>query len=179
MSELAIYGVDDPDRMLAQTTDGAEIARLLAGKGVRFERWHASLAITADMQPDTILEAYAEDIGRLKREGGYLAADVISMFPDHPDRRALREKFLSEHTHAEDEVRFFVSGEGLFSLHIGDRVYCLRCCQDDLISVPANTTHWFDMGDAPRFTAIRLFTNPAGWVAQFTGSDIADRFPRF
>ncbi|POA64264.1 cupin, partial [Pseudomonas sp. DP16D-R1] len=29
-----------------------------------------------------------------------------------------------------------------------------------------------------RFTAIRLFLNPDGWIAQFTGSDIADRFPR-
>jgi 1,2-dihydroxy-3-keto-5-methylthiopentene dioxygenase len=38
--------------------------------------------------------------------------------------------------------------------------------------------HWFDMGAAPRFTAIRLFLNPDGWIAQFTGSDIADRFPR-
>jgi 1,2-dihydroxy-3-keto-5-methylthiopentene dioxygenase len=38
--------------------------------------------------------------------------------------------------------------------------------------------HWFDMGAAPRFTAIRLFVNPDGWVAAFTGSDIAERFPR-
>lgn len=34
------------------------------------------------------------------------------------------------------------------------------------------------MGAAPRFTAIRLFVNPDGWVAAFTGSDIAERFPR-
>jgi 1,2-dihydroxy-3-keto-5-methylthiopentene dioxygenase len=33
------------------------------------------------------------------------------------------------------------------------------------------------MGPRPRFTAIRLFTTPAGWVATFTGSDIAARFP--
>jgi 1,2-dihydroxy-3-keto-5-methylthiopentene dioxygenase len=35
------------------------------------------------------------------------------------------------------------------------------------------------MGPAPRFTALRLFNNPEGWVANFTGSDIADRHPRF
>ena len=28
------------------------------------------------------------------------------MTPDHPDRDSLRCKFLEEHTHAEDEVRF-------------------------------------------------------------------------
>jgi 1,2-dihydroxy-3-keto-5-methylthiopentene dioxygenase len=26
--------------------------------------------------------------------------------------------------------------------------------------------------------AIRLFTNKEGWVARFTGTDLADRFPR-
>ena len=47
------------------------------------------------------------------------------------------------------------------------------------MSVPAGTRHWFDMGPAPRFTAIRLFTNPDGWVAKFTGTEIAATFPAF
>jgi len=34
------------------------------------------------------------------------------------------------------------------------------------------------MGAAPEFTAIRLFNNPEGWVAQFTGSGIASQFNR-
>lgn len=179
MSELTIYADDDPETVLRTTGDGEEIARLLSKADVRFERWRAAFEVTPDTRPDEILAAYADDIARLKREGGYITADVVSMFPDHPDREALRAKFLSEHTHGEDEVRFFVGGEGLFCLHIGDRVYCLRCCKDDLISVPANTPHWFDMGDAPRFTAIRLFCNPSGWVARYSGSPIAERFPRF
>jgi 1,2-dihydroxy-3-keto-5-methylthiopentene dioxygenase len=41
------------------------------------------------------------------------------------------------------------------------------CEQGDLISVPANTPHWFDMGPNPYFIAIRLFNNPDGWVANF------------
>ena len=48
---------------------------------------------------------------------------------------------------------------------------------DLAISVPAGTTHRFDMGSEPEFTAIRLFNNAEGWVANFTGSDIASRFP--
>jgi 1,2-dihydroxy-3-keto-5-methylthiopentene dioxygenase len=35
------------------------------------------------------------------------------------------------------------------------------------------------MGPAPSFVVIRLFIDPAGWVARFTGEDIAGRFPRF
>jgi 1,2-dihydroxy-3-keto-5-methylthiopentene dioxygenase len=53
----------------------------------------------------------------------------------------------------------------------------MLCEKDDLISVPANTRHWFDMGPNPRFTAIRLFNNTEGWVAKFTGDEIAKRFP--
>jgi 1,2-dihydroxy-3-keto-5-methylthiopentene dioxygenase len=34
------------------------------------------------------------------------------------------------------------------------------------------------MGDSPRFAAIRLFIDPSGWVAQYTGDAIADQFPK-
>jgi 1,2-dihydroxy-3-keto-5-methylthiopentene dioxygenase len=34
------------------------------------------------------------------------------------------------------------------------------------------------MSESPYFVAIRLFTNKEGWVANFTGTDIAGRFPR-
>ena len=84
----------------------------------------------------------------------------------------------SEHIHAEDEVRFFVAGEGLFTLHLDGRVFNILCTQGDLIRVPAGTSHWFDMGPTPSFTALRRFINPDGWVAKFTGDDIAARFPR-
>jgi 1,2-dihydroxy-3-keto-5-methylthiopentene dioxygenase len=34
------------------------------------------------------------------------------------------------------------------------------------------------MSESPYFVAIRLFTNKEGWVANFTGTDIAEAFPR-
>ena len=111
-------------------------------------------------------------------EGGFKSVDVISLSPDHPDKDEFRQKFLKEHTHTDDEVRFFVSGSGLFSLHVNEKVYELLCTQGDLISVPDGTRHWFDMGPNPSFACIRIFTNTEGWVAHFTGSDIADRFNR-
>ncbi len=99
------------------------------------------------------------------------------MNSDHPQKAELRAKFLDEHRHGEDEVRFFVAGRGLFVLHIEEHVYAVLCERNDLISVPAGTRHWFDMGEHPHFVAVRLFNNPEGWVAQFTGDDIASRFP--
>ncbi|MFU8877166.1 MAG: 1,2-dihydroxy-3-keto-5-methylthiopentene dioxygenase [Wenzhouxiangellaceae bacterium] len=178
MSELSIYPDDRPDSPEFHSRDHGEIAEKLNQAGVRFERWEARHAVSPDDSQDDILAAYADDIERLRDQGGYQAMDVVSMFPDHPEREAARKKFLDEHRHAEDEVRFFVNGRGLFSLHIGDKVFEVLCERGDLISVPAGTPHWFDMGPRPEFTAIRLFNNPEGWVAQFTGSDIASRFNR-
>lgn len=178
MSELSIYPENDPQGP-RRFTAFDDIRRELEAVGVRFERWRAGTDLTDGASQEEILEAYREDVDRLKRENGFQTADVISLAPDHPQREALRAKFLDEHTHSEDEVRYFVDGQGLFYIHKGGRVYGVLCTRGDLIGVPDGTPHWFDMGPEPRFTCIRLFTNPEGWVANFTGSDIAGRFPRF
>jgi len=178
MSRLRIFAENDGDKPLETFTSYADIARELAEAGVRFEQWNASKPVVPGASQDDVIAAYRDDIDRLMREGAYQAVDVISVNPDHPDRAALRQKFLNEHTHSEDEVRFFVAGRGQFTLHIGDKVYEVLCEQGDLIGVPDNTRHWFDMSERPYFIAIRLFTNKEGWVANFTGSDIAERFPR-
>ena len=178
MSELTIFSDQDGETPLLKTDDFDRIASALGEAGVRLERWTAGAPFADDAESDEILAAYQADIARLVAEDGYQSWDVVSMNPDHPDKAEFRKKFLDEHTHSEDEVRFFVRGQGLFVLHIEDRVYAVLCEKDDLISVPANTRHWFDMGPNPRFTAIRLFNNPEGWVANFTGDDIASRYPR-
>lgn len=177
MSRLRIYPVGEPDAPEFDSIDPAAIAEALAPIGVRFERW-PSRPLPADADQDAVLEAFAPDVERLKVENGYQAVDVMRVVPGHPDRVALRQKFLSEHRHSEDEVRFFVEGEGLFTLRQDDRVYAALCTTGDLISVPAGMRHWFDMGAAPGFTVIRLYVDPAGWVAHYTGDEIADRFPR-
>lgn len=178
MSTLRIYPDDRPEQELLFTTDKSEIARELDAVGVQFEQWDANKPLREDADEAEVRAAYRDDIQRLTDTGGYRSMDVIRMTADHPQRSELRQKFLSEHTHAEDEVRFFVAGSGQFTLHVDSRVYDIVCCQGDLIRVPAGTRHWFDMGERPHFTAIRLFTNPDGWVARFTGDTIADRFPR-
>jgi len=178
MSRLRIFHDTNGSEPVKVTSKHVEIASELGSVGVRFEQWQANQAVAPGASQDEVIAAYREDIERLKREEGYQAVDVVSLNPDNPDRAAFRAKFLNEHTHAEDEVRFFVAGRGLFTLHIGEKVYEVLCERGDLIGVPDGTRHWFDMSEAPYFIAIRLFTNPAGWVAEFTGSDIAERFAR-
>lgn len=178
MSHLTVYPENDASAPLIDTADFDEIAATLGAAGIRIERWSTDRTLADDADNETIIAAYQAEIDKLVAERGYQTWDVVSMHPEHPDKDEFRKKFLDEHTHSEDEVRFFVRGQGLFIMHVDDKVYSMLCEKDDLISVPANTRHWFDMGPNPRFTAIRLFNNPEGWVAQFTGSDIAGRFPR-
>ena len=177
MSRLRVYDLDDPADPVLDTDEAETIAPALETLGVRFERWPLR-ALPAEADADSILAAYAPEVERLKAEAGYRSVDIVRMTIDHPDRASLRTKFLSEHRHHEDEVRFFVEGEGLFTLRTETQVFAMLCSAGDLISVPAGMRHWFDMGPTPRFTAIRLFENPDGWVAHFTGDAVADRFPK-
>ena len=177
MSKLTVFR--ETGEKLLHTEDAGEIANILGAVGVIFTRWQAEHAVNKDMTAEQVMQCYQKDINYFVEKSGYQKVDVINMHPEHPHKQALREKFLSEHKHMEDEIRFFVNGEGLFTLHIKDKVYAVLCCQNDLISVPAGTPHWFDMGNAPQFTAIRFFNNPEGWVAHYTGSEIAKQFPSY
>ena len=187
MSLVLQFSDSDPERVIARANDVREIAELLAPLGVRFERWSASVALADDSAQPEILAAYAGDIERLQRENGYRSVDVVRLKRDSSTSdevwaekaRAARGKFLEEHTHAEDEVRFFVEGSGMFCLHIAGKVTQIVCERGDLLSVPAGTRHWFDMGEDPAFCAIRLFGNESGWVASFTGDKLASNFPSY
>lgn len=182
MSALKIFSDSDPATVEWQATDPVKIAERLAAVGIRFEQWQATAPVKAGDSSDQVLAAYKTDIDQLVAQEGYQTVDVISLDAANPEVEAkvpeLRQKFLSEHRHSEDEVRFFVDGQGLFSLHLQDKVYEVLCQKGDLISVPANTPHWFDMGPKPSFVAIRFFNNTEGWVANYTGSPIAESFSR-
>ncbi len=178
MTRLRIFTVSCPDAPPATYTEEGAITHELAQVGVRFERWETRQPVLPGASQDEVIAAYREDIDRLMREQAYTSVDVVSLKPDHPERAALRQKFLAEHTHSEDEVRFFVAGAGQFTLHIADKVYDVLCKSGDFIGIPDGTPHWFDMSQSPYFVAIRLFTNKDGWIAHYTGSNIAQQFPR-
>jgi 1,2-dihydroxy-3-keto-5-methylthiopentene dioxygenase len=179
MTTLTLYQEQALPQARHETSDFEEIASLLAGIDITFQRWQAAQTLADDADQEAILKAYDAEVKRLMADGGYQATDVVRLKKGTPDTAPMRAKFLDEHTHGEDEVRFFVEGTGAFYLRGADEIYRVTCTADDLISVPANRRHWFDMGPDPHFCAIRLFTNPEGWVANFTGDDIAKRVPYF
>ncbi len=178
MSLLVIYSAtaDDNSEVIR---DQSAIRKRLDSIGVQFEQWQATQQLSDNADQEEVLTAYQSDVEKLNAQYGFNAVDVVALRPDNPEKATFRQKFLAEHTHADFEVRFFVDGSGLFYLHVSGKVYAVLCEKGDLISVPANTTHWFDMGTEPSFKCIRMFTTKDGWVGNFTGNDIANRFPTY
>ncbi|MER5483648.1 cupin [Streptomyces sp. NPDC002812] len=186
MTLLTTWPESGPETVVRRTADPAEIAAALAPIGVRYEQWPVRDDIPADADSDAVFAAYRAEIDRLTGEEGFATVDVVALHPDDDDpgfaekAKAAREKFLEEHTHDDDdEVRFFVAGSGIFYLHVAGEVHAVLCERGDLLGVPKGTTHWFDMGTRPAFTAIRFFHEEDGWIGTFTGSRIARRFPDF
>lgn len=169
MSCLSVYHLSTPDMPNKVLTHLEDIAATLAEHGVRFERWQAQTPLQSGASDQQVIGAYQQSIDKLMAEQDFSRVDVT---------REVGVDLLAEHSYEEDHLRFFAAGRGLFNLHIEDYIYAVLCEKGDLIGVPAGTRLWVDMGEDPRFVAIRVFSKPEGQVAHFTGDKIADAFPR-
>lgn len=152
-------------------TERDEIKAYLANLGIGYEIWKPKVEVGDGVDNAVVLEAFANDIERLKAEGGYVTADVIDLYPDTPNLDTMLAKFSKEHWHDEDEVRFIVAGHGIFHIRPkdGSPVVALEVEEGDLARVPAGTWHWFDLCGDKRIRAIRLFQDPSGWTPHYTG----------
>jgi 1,2-dihydroxy-3-keto-5-methylthiopentene dioxygenase len=183
MTLLTVWAEDSPTRPVLRTEEPAAIASVLKEHGVRYEQWPLR-DLPDESTNEEVLAAYRDRIDAVSAQEGYVLVDVVQMRPsDDPSWpelvRTSREKFLDEHTHDDDEDRFFASGSGVFYLHVGGRVHAVFCEAGDLLSVPGGTTHWFDMGTSPEYKAVRFFHDEDGWVGNFTGSGISRSFPTY
>lgn len=150
-------------------------------RGIFFDQWECSVVFDDTANQEEILNAYSKDLKPFMENGGYLTADVISINKLTENYEAIRAKFLAEHTHSEDEIRFFVDGKGIFWFNLEtEPVFNLLCEKGDLISVPTGTKHWFDAGENDPFVkAIRIFIDMSGWVPNYTGSKLEQKFSNF
>lgn len=182
MTLLTVWNDTDPAAPIVETTDADEIRAALNALGARFSRWELQ-ELASDASLEEVLAAYADEVAAVKASEGYTLVDIVGLSPAQADyddvKGPSRQRFLSEHRHDDDEDRFFAKGAGVFYLHVDGKVHALYCEPGDLVSVPANTTHWFDMGTSPEFTSIRFFHDDDGWVGHFTGNPIAETFATF
>lgn len=154
-------------------TETDAVGEFLAARGIDYERWTPDHQVAPDAGPEAGLAAYAREVEALKARGGYITADVIDVTPETPNLDVILAKFNREHWHDEDEVRFIISGRGLFHLNPGTGpVFVVEVGPGDLIRVPRGTRHWFDLCAERRIRAIRLFQDPAGWTPHYTDSGV-------
>jgi 1,2-dihydroxy-3-keto-5-methylthiopentene dioxygenase len=150
-----------------------EVERYLSCIGIEYECWEPAHAVAPDAPAEEILAAYAPEIDRMKKSGGYVTADVIDVKPQTPGLEEMLARFNREHWHDDDEVRFIIEGRGLFHIHPGQGpVVAIEVQAGDLIRVPSGTLHWFNLCRDRRIRAIRLFKDPAGWTPNYTSSGV-------
>jgi 1,2-dihydroxy-3-keto-5-methylthiopentene dioxygenase len=172
---MAILSIPENKQTL---NNPADIKHFLTARNIFFDQWTCEVEFDDTASQDEILKAYEKELKPFMEKGGYLTADVISINKLTDNYEAIRAKFLAEHTHSEDEIRFFVDGKGHFWFHLENgEIFNLLCEKGDLISVPEGTKHWFDAGEKDPFVkAIRIFTDITGWTPNYTVSEVEKRY---
>ncbi len=144
--------------------------------GISYQRWE-SRQLKADASQEEILAAYNEEIQKWRDEGAYISADVIDLVPETPGLDEMLARFSREHTHSEDEVRYCISGKGIFHINPENGpVFSIELEAGDLINVPAGTRHWFNLCQDKTIKVIRLFQDKTGWTPHYIQDNVDEQY---
>ncbi|KKB34936.1 cupin domain-containing protein [Bacillus thermotolerans] len=150
-----------------------EVISFLQQNDVIYENWdiaklpaHLSEKyVLSDEEKQEILDVFEEEIKDISARRGYKAWDIISLAEHTPNLEQMLVNFQREHHHTDDEVRFIVSGHGVFVIQGKDqRFFEVHLNPGDLISVPENVRHYFTLADDRKVVAVRIFVTEEGWV---------------
>lgn len=149
------------------------VSEYLTSQGVIYENWDISklpshlqenYALSEDEKAE-VIQVFRSEIDELSERRGYVTEDIIALSPNTPNLDELLKNFLAEHHHTDDEVRFIVSGHGIFAIEGPEgRFFDVELEPGDLISVPENYRHYFTLMDDRQVVAIRIFKSKEGWV---------------
>lgn len=128
----------------------------LRSEGVMYEQFPT--------EPDQYLPA----LSQLKERRGYVEQDEVALSPQLENLEAICAKFIDEHSHTEDEVRFVLEGEGIFDIRsLADEWMRVKVEPGDLLVVPEGRHHRFMLTDQKAIRCVRLFKDQSGWVANY------------
>jgi 1,2-dihydroxy-3-keto-5-methylthiopentene dioxygenase len=170
MAEIRIRST--AERIKGEQNVGAFLQR----QNVLYEHWDASKLpeylqnkfTLTDEDKNQILSTFETEISELAGRRNYKTWDIIALSESTPNLDELLQKFEQVHTHTEDEVRAITAGRGIFIIK-GDEdtgYFDVELEAGDVISVPESQPHFFTLMDNRQIVAVRLFIEPAGWVAQ-------------
>ncbi|WP_391205901.1 1,2-dihydroxy-3-keto-5-methylthiopentene dioxygenase [Psychrobacillus sp. L4] len=150
-----------------------EVAAFLEKQEVIYEHWDIEKLPEplrekfdlSDEEKEQILHAFKVEIDTISNRRGYKASDVISLSDSNPNLDELLKNFERKHLHTDDEVRYIVSGHGVFIIQGKDESFFeVHLSPGDLISVPENITHYFTLSEDRKVVAVRIFVTTEGWV---------------
>lgn len=156
--------------------DEDQVRAFLNTQEVLYEHWDADKLpaelkeqfVLSDEDKASILSTYEEEINDLAQRRGYKTWDIVALSDATPNLDEILKKFEEVHTHTEDEVRAITAGKGIFIIKGSDDVgyFDVELQAGDVISVPESKPHFFTLMENRQIVAVRLFIEPAGWVAQ-------------
>ncbi|MEH7377612.1 1,2-dihydroxy-3-keto-5-methylthiopentene dioxygenase [Neobacillus drentensis] len=164
-----------------QINELEEVASFLESQEVIYENWDISKLpaelvekyLLSDEEKVEILAAFEGEIADISARRGYKAQDVISLSENTPNLDVLLTNFKNEHHHTDDEVRFIVSGHGVFVIQGKDgEFFEVHLNPGDLISVPENTRHYFTLEEDRKVVAVRIFVTTDGWVPIYEKEEV-------
>lgn len=170
MAEIRIRNTNE------RITGEENVRAFLTSQEVLYEHWNPTKLpaelqnkfTLTDEEKNEILSTFDEEIRDLATRRGYKTWDVISLSDATPNLDELLKKFEAVHTHTEDEVRAITAGKGIFIIKGSDEVgyFDVELEAGDVISVPESKPHFFTLMENRQIVAVRLFIEPAGWIAQ-------------
>jgi 1,2-dihydroxy-3-keto-5-methylthiopentene dioxygenase len=158
-----------------------DIDRELVSLNIQLQRWPVGdqpqlLPLLAQEQlneheKDLVLHQLDRYFQQLQARG-YQSCDLMVLHPALPDLDKSMAKFHRAHTHAEDEVRYVIAGEGVFGFVRPDGSQVELTVQaEEYIQIPAGTEHWFHLTASCAIKAVRYFRDTPGWTPQYTATD--------
>lgn len=170
MTTIKIQGTDEV------IDNQEEVIAFLEKQEVIYESWDITKLpshlqekyVLDEDEQQQVLDAFKDEIEDISERRGYKAWDVISLADHTPNLEELLKNFEREHHHTDDEVRFIVSGHGVFVIQgKDDRFFEVHLNPGDLISVPVGVRHYFTLAEDRKVVAIRIFVTTEGWVPVF------------
>lgn len=165
----------------------SDIDRELAPLNIRLQHWPVlnqvdhdpglSLLVAQEQlnenEKTLILKSLDRYFRQLQQNSGYQSCDLMVLHPATPNLDILMAKFSRTHTHAQDEVRYVIAGEGVFGFVRPDGSQIELTVQAaEYINIPAGTEHWFHLSARRSIKAVRYFIDTNGWTPAYTNTPI-------
>lgn len=176
MSSLSVHLDTSPELPNKVLNHADDIASTLAAVAIDYRQVELPQALRPGCEQAEFEAVYGLWLQAFMTEQGYVQQELFNLQRNDARKLELRARHLDEQVQGSASAWLFVGGFAQLSVHLDGYVYVLQGERGDLLTLPAGTRHWFDLGEEPHLLALRLSASDE--AAEATGDDIASRFPR-